>query len=98
MEEAEEVYARGRRFAKYGITHVCHLLNTTLKLMTWDEFRGLYGRHSKAELPCNRDEFETLTSSLPPIWHEVINAARASQRQGETIHDTIRRTSLPQEA
>jgi ribonuclease HI len=95
VAEAEEVYARSRKFAGYGITHVCHLLNGTLKIMTWGELKGIHGRRGGGGVPCERADFEALIASLPKVWREVINTTSASRRQGETIRDIIRRSSLP---
>ena len=91
------MYQRSVRFARYGVTHICHLLDNGGRVMSWMAFKGIGGRGG-APVPCTRAEYEALRSSLPSAWLEVLDNAATSRQQGENLRDAVRKSPLPANA
>ena len=67
--EGKEVYDRGKRWAAYGITHVCHLVNSSGNLLSWAGFHSLGAQRGlNRGLVPPKSEFDALKASLPKIW------------------------------
>ena len=92
VADATEVYRRSQQFARLGITHVCHLLTGSGKLMSWEQLRGVVGR--RGQDPCTQQEYGALLGSIPSVWRDVLNHAAASW-PGGSANDALRRAILP---
>ena len=78
-KDAREVYERSKKFARAGLTHVCHLIGANGRLMTWQVLKGLIGR--RGTMPCGRDEYEALLASIPTRWKKSIDDGSMQPRR-----------------